>query len=45
LPILRFVEVKSTDIGDIKGAAIGGQKRYKRTGFHKGNYPPIPSAT
>jgi hypothetical protein len=35
--------VNSTDIGDIKGEAMGGQKGYQRTGFQKkGDYPPIP---
>ncbi|MFH1950824.1 MAG: hypothetical protein ABIL06_04315, partial [Pseudomonadota bacterium] len=34
--------VNSTDNGDIKGEAMGGQKGYRRTGFPKGDYPPIP---
>jgi hypothetical protein len=37
--------VNSTDIGDIKGEAMGGQKGYRRTGFPSKGWPSsdIPS--
>jgi len=34
--------VNSDDIGDIKSEAMGGQKGYRRAGFPKRDYPPIP---
>ena len=38
----EILGVNFTDIEDIRGEAMGGQKGYRRTGFPKGDYPPIP---